>query len=80
MKKVELTREELLNISSVLEDITIGCEDVAGGGMHTGTVYLTPNTCYQMANVLKKINESLYDKPTIYKVAYRRYRRNQNSK
>ena len=52
MKKVELTREELLNISSVLEDITIGCEDVAG----------------------------LYDKPTIYKVAYRRYRRNQNSK
>lgn len=80
MAQVEFTVEELIEISMVIEDITCGSEEGSTGGMYTGIVYITPEQCYHMANILKKINESLYDKPTIYKTAYKRYRRYQNSK
>ena len=80
MKEERFTNDELIELSCVLEDITIGCEEARTGGMYTGSVYLTPYTCYNMANILKKLNEYLYDKPTIYKTAYRRYRKYQNSK
>lgn len=80
MKQTRFTDEELMELSSVLEDITIGSEEAGTGGMYTGIVYITPEQCYHMANILKKLNEYLYDKPTIYKTAYRRYRRYQNSK
>lgn len=80
MKQARFTEDELIDLSSVLEDITIGSEGAGTGGMYTGSVYLTPEQCYNMANILKKLNEYLYDKPTIYKTAYRRYRKYQNSK
>ena len=80
MKEARFTNDELIELSSVLEDITIGCEGASTGGMYTGSVYLTPETCYNMANILKKLNEYLYEEPTIYKTAYRRYRKCQNSK
>lgn len=80
MEELEFTNEELIEISMVIEDITTGSKDGETGGMYTGQVYITPETCYNMANILKKINEYLYDKPTIYKTAYRRYRKYQNSK
>lgn len=80
MAQVEFSVNELIAISSVIEDITRGSEAGNTGGMYTGVVYITPNQCYQMANILKKINESLYVKPTLYKTAYRRYRKYQNSK
>lgn len=80
MKEARFTNDELMELSSVLEDITIGSEEAGTGGMYTGIVYITPGQCYHMANILKKLNEYLYDKPTIYKTAYRRYRKYQNSK
>ena len=80
MAQLELTNEELVQISMVIEDITSGSEEGATGGMYTGIVYITPEQCYHMANILKKLNEYLYDEPTIYKTAYKRYRRYQNSK
>lgn len=80
MKQTRFTTDELADLSSVLEDITIGSQEAGTGGMYTGSVYLTPETCYNMANILKKLNEYLYDEPTIYKTAYRRYKKCQNSK
>lgn len=80
MKQARFTNDELMELSSVLEDITIGSEEAGTGGMYTGIVYITPEQCYHMANILKKLNEYLYEKPTIYKRAYNRYRRYQNSK
>lgn len=80
MKQARFTNDELMELSSVLEDITIGSEEAGTGGMYTGIVYITPEQCYHMANILKKLNEYLYDEPTIYKTAYKRYRRYQNSK
>lgn len=80
MKQARFTDDELIELTSVLEDITIGSEEAGTGGMYTGAVYLTPSTCYNMANILKKLNEYLFDNPTIYKTAYRRYRKCQNSK
>lgn len=80
MKQARFTDDELMELSSVLEDITIGSEEAGTGGMFTGIVYITPEQCYHMANILKKLNEYLYDEPTIYKTAYKRYRRYQNSK
>lgn len=80
MAQVEFSVDELIELSTVIEDITCGSEEGSTGGMYTGIVYITPEQCYHMANILKKINESLYDKPTIYKTAYKRYRRYQNSK
>lgn len=80
MAQVKFSEQELIEISMVIEDITCGSEKGRTGGMYTGSVYLTPETCYHMANILKKINESLYDKPTIYKTAFRRYRKYQKSK
>ena len=80
MKEARFTNDELMELSSVLEDITIGSEEAGTGGMYTGIVYITPEQCYHMANILKKLNEYLYDEPTIYKTAYKRYRRYQNSK
>lgn len=80
MKQTRFTDDELMELSSVLEDITIGSEEAGTGGMYTGIVYITPEQCYHMANILKKLNEYLFDKPTIYKTAYKRYRRYQNSK
>ena len=80
MKQVEFTRDELALLSTLLEDLTL--ESFAGktGGMYTGITYVTPFTCYTMANILEKINEYLYDKPTIYKAAYKKYRKYQNIK
>lgn len=80
MKETRFTNDELMELCSVLEDITIGSEEAGTGGMYTGSVYIPPNTCYNMANILKKLNEYLFDNPTIYKTAYRRYRKCQNSK
>lgn len=80
MAQVEFTLDELISISMVIEDITCESEEGATGGMYTGRTYITPETCYHMANILKKINEKLYDKPTIYQKAYVKYRSYQNSK
>lgn len=80
MKQARFTRDELVMLSIVLEDITEGSREGNTGGMYTGIVYLTPETCYNMANILKKLNEYLYDKPTIYQKAYVKYRKYQNSK
>ena len=80
MKQVEFTREELVLLSMVLEDITDESHEGSTGGMYTGNTYLTPYTCYNMANILKKINEHVYFKPTIYKEAYNKNRQYQNSK
>lgn len=80
MAQVEFSVEELIEISMVIEDITQESEEGVTGGMYTGKTYLSPEQCYHMANILKKINESMYDKPTIYQKAYVKYRRYQNSK
>lgn len=70
MKKLNLTEEELINISVFIEDVVSWGEDGATGGMYAGNAYITPSVCYNVAKVLKKINEHCYDKPTIYKRAY----------
>lgn len=80
MKEERFTDDELIEISMVLEEITIGSAEAVTGGMYTGKVYITPEQCYHMANILKKINEPLYEKSTIYKRAYKRYRKYQKSK
>lgn len=80
MKQVEFTKDELVLLSTVLEDITEESQQGHTGGMYTGKTYLTPYTCYNMANILDKINKYLYDNPTIYKEAYNKYRKYQNSK
>lgn len=72
MKKLNLTEEELLNISSFIQDVATWGEDGATGGMYAGNAYITPETCYNVAKVLKKINEHCFMKPTIYKSAYKK--------
>lgn len=80
MAQVEFTRNELTFLSIVLEDITAESREGNTGGMYTGNAYLTPETCSKMADILKKINESLYDNPTIYIEAYMKYREYQVNK
>lgn len=80
MKQARFTREELVHLSMVLEDITVDSSEGRTGGMYTGSVYLTPEQCYNMANILKKLNEYTYEKPTSYKTAYVKYRTYQNYK
>lgn len=70
MKKVNLTDQELLNISSFIQDVANWGEDGATGGMYAGNAYITPSVCYNVATALKKIEEYCYDKPSIYKSAY----------
>lgn len=70
MKKLNFTDEELINISTFIEDVVSWGEDGATGGMYAGNSYITPSTCYSMAIVLKKINEHFYNNPSIYKSAY----------
>lgn len=70
MKKLKLTEVELINISTFIEDVVSWAEDGATGGMYAGNAYITPSTCYNVAIVLKKINEHCYDNPSIYKSAY----------
>lgn len=70
MKKLNLTEVELLNISSFIEDVVSRGEDGETGGMYAGNVYITPSVCYNVAIVLKKINEHCFDSPSIYKSAY----------
>lgn len=70
MKKINFTEVELLNISTFIEDVVSWGEDGATGGMYAGNAYITPSTCYNVAKVLKKINEHCFDSPTIYKSAY----------
>lgn len=70
MKKLNLTEQELLNISTFIEDVTSWGEDGATGGMYAGNAYITPSTCYNVAIALKKINKHCFDRPSIYKSAY----------
>lgn len=70
MKELNLTEQELLNISVFIEDFASWGEDGETGGMYAGNTYITPSVCYNMAIVLKKINEHFFDNPTIYKRAY----------
>lgn len=70
MKNLEFTQEELLAVSSVIQDIATQGEEGTTGGMYAGSAYITPYTCHICANVLEKINKYLFDKPTIYKEAY----------
>lgn len=76
MKEFEFTLEELLALSSVIEDITTSSKEGVTGGMYTGSVYITPDTCRNCANALKKINEYLFDNPTYYKDAYKILKKN----
>lgn len=70
MKKLNFTDEELINISTFIEDVVSWGEEGATGGMYAGNSYITPDTCYNVAIALKKINEHFYDNPSIYKSAY----------
>lgn len=70
MKKLNLTEVELLNISTFIEDVASWGEDGATGGMYAGNAYITPSVCYNVAKVLKKINEHCFENPTCYKDAY----------
>lgn len=70
MKKLNLTEQELLNICSFIEDVTLWGEDGDNGGMYAGNTYITPSTCYNVAIALKKINEHCFDRPSIYKRAF----------
>lgn len=70
MKKLNLTEVELLNISAFIQDVVIQGEEGATGGMYAGNAYITPSVCYNVAKVLKKINEYCFYSPTIYKDAY----------
>lgn len=80
MKEFEFTQDELLALSSVIEDITTLSEEGETGGMYAGSAYITPYECRCCANILKKINEYLYDNPTIYKKAYRKLKKNSHNK
>lgn len=80
MKELEFTIEELVSVSTLIEDIVRLGEDGATGGMYAGSAYITPGTCYDCANVIKKINEYAYDNPTIYKEAYDRLMKNRINK
>lgn len=70
MKQLKLKEEELQHISVFIQDVASWGEDGATGGMYAGNSYITPATCYNVAIALKKIEEHLYNKPTIYKRAY----------
>ncbi|WP_405366733.1 hypothetical protein [Ruminobacter sp.] len=70
MKELKLTEQELLNISVFIEDVASWGEDGATGGMYAGNAYISPSVCYNVAKVLKKINEHYFDNPTVYKRAY----------
>ena len=80
MKEFEFTHDELLALSSVIEDITTLSTEGETGGMYVGSAYITPHECYCCANILKKINEYLFDNPTIYKKAYRKLNKNSKTK
>lgn len=80
MKEFEFTQDELLALSSVIEDITTLSKEGETGGMYAGSAYITPDECRCCANALKKINEYLFDNPTIYKKAYRILKKNSINK
>lgn len=80
MKKLEFTMDELLALSSIIEDITTLGKEGETGGMYAGNAYMTPSTCYNCAKALKKINEHLFDNPTIYKKAYTILNKNSKNK
>ena len=70
MKKLELTHDELVTVSVLIEDIVRLGKEGSTGGMYAGSAYITPYTCRCCAKVIKKINEYVYDNPTLYKEAY----------
>lgn len=80
MRELEFTRDELVLMTSLIEDVVIFGEDVSTGGMHTGNIYITPYTCHCCANAIKKINEYLYENPTLYKKAYNKLKKNSQNK
>ncbi len=80
MKKLEFTQDELLALSSFIQDIATQGEEDTTGGMYSGNTYITPYTCRNCANALKKINEYMFLNPTIYKKAYRILKKNSINK
>lgn len=79
-KTFNLTHEELINISNLIEDCTSCSTEGRTGGMYIDGTYVTPGTCFMLKGVLKKINEYLYENPTIYKEAYRKLKEYSKSK
>lgn len=80
MKEFEFTIDELLALTSLIEDITTLSKEGETGGMYAGSAYITPETCHNCASALKKMNEYLFDNPTIYKSAYRILKKNSHNK
>lgn len=80
MKELEFTQDELLALSSVIESITTLSQEGQTGGIYADSAYITPFECRCCAKILKKINEHLFDNPTIYKKAYRKLMKNSINK
>ena len=80
MKELEFTREELVMVSLLIEDIARYGEDGSSGGMYAGNIFITPYTCHCCAKVIKKINEHFFDNPTHYKEAYTKLKKNSRNK
>lgn len=80
MKKLEFTQDELLALTSLIQDIATQGKEGITGGMYSVETYITPYQCRYCANALKKINEYLFLKPIIYKKAYMILKKNSVNK